>query len=311
MSLWVSIKRVSRYGLVGFFRNGFVSLSAVLIMTITLFVISLLMIAGAALNATLYEITQKVDVNVYFTTEASEDRILEVKEALEAQPEVASVTYVSREEALDNFRERHANDRLTIQALNELDENPLGASLAIQAYDTTQYEAIANFLETAPVVTQYEVPIIEKVNFFQNKSVIDRLSGIIDTSRQLAIAIAIVLGFSSLLIALNTIRLAIYTARDEIGVMRLVGAGRWYVRGPFLIAGVLYGVIAGLLVLIGLYPLTLWLGDPSERFFGAGVFNTFTYYTESFTLLFLTVMMVGIGLGVLSSYLAVRRYLKD
>lgn len=312
MSLWVNIKRVTRYGLVGFFRNGFVSLAAVIIMTITLFVVSFLMIAGAALSATLDSITQKVDVNAYFVTDASEEQILEVQSALEELPEVAAVNYVSREDALADFRARHENDELTMQALDELDENPLGASLAIQAHDPSQYESISNFLETAPVATNDEgESIIEKINFFQNQAVIERLTNIIETSRQLGIAIALIFGVASVLIALNTIRLAIYTARDEIGVMRLVGASSWYIRGPFLIAGVLYGLVAGVIVLIGLYPITLWLGEPSERFFGAGVFNTFTYYVESFPLLFLVIMGVGIGLGVFASFVAVRRYLKS
>jgi cell division transport system permease protein len=148
---------------------------------------------------------------------------------------------------------------------------------------------------------------IDTVNFNQNKAAIDRLGGIIDTSRAVGLGIALVLGLASLLIAFNTIRLAIYTARDEIGVMNLVGASHWYVRGPFVVAGVLYGVISGLLVLVLLYPLTAWLGPGSEKFFGT--FNVFTYFVGAFPLMFLAVMGAGVALGALSSYLAVRRYL--
>ena len=104
---------------------------------------------------------------------------------------------------------------------------------------------------------------IDTVNFSQNKTAIDRLTGIIDTSRTLGFAVAIILGLSSLLIAFNTIRLAIYTARDEIEVINLVGASHWYVRGPFVIAGILYGVVSGLIVLVLLYPITLYLGPGS------------------------------------------------
>jgi len=310
MGIWVDIKRISRYGLVGFFRNGFVSLSAVLILTITLFVIASLLIASAALNTTLVQLTEKVDVNVYFTTNALEQDVLNIKASLEALPEVATVEYISRDEAIERFRERHKNDQLTIQALDELEDNPLGASLAIRAKETSQYESIANFLETIPGASgSGEGAIIDKVNFFQNKAVIDRLTDIIDTSRNLGISIAVFLGLASILIAFNTIRLAIYTSRDEIGVMKLVGAGHWYVRGPFVISGVLYGLISAVIVLIILYPMSLWMGPASERFFGS--FNTFEYYTESFALIFLVVVGVGILIGSLSSYLAVRRYLKS
>lgn len=275
-------------------------------MTIALFVVATLMIAGAALSATLMQLTEKVDVNVYFSTEATEEQALAVKRALEALPEVASVAYTSREQALLEFRERHKNDQLTIQALEQLSENPLGASLAVRAKETSQYESVAKFLESQQATA--DGAAISKVNFYQNKAAIDRLTNIIDASRKIGIAAAVFLFAASLLITFNTIRLAIYTARDEIGVMNLVGASHWYVRGPFVIAGILYGVIAGLIVLIVIYPLAAWIGPASERFFGT--FNVFDYFTSEFPVVFLTVMGIGICLGALSSYLAVRRYLR-
>lgn len=302
---WTTTKRVARYGFIGFLRNGFVSLAAVLIMTITLFVTSALLIAGAALDATLQQLMEKVDVNVYFAIEASEEQVMEVKRQLESLPEVANVEYTSRDEALAEFRERHKNEASTIQALDQLSANPLGASLAIRAKETSQYESIAEFLTDK----QEGGSLISKVNFYQNKAAIDRLSGIIETSQTLGLAIAIFLAGASVLIAFNTIRLAIYTSRDEIGVMNLVGAAHWYVRGPFMIAGILYGFIAGIIVLLILYPLTAWIGPASERFFGS--FNVFDYYVGNFGSLFLTILGLGIGLGAISSYLAVRRYLRN
>lgn len=305
MSLWNTSKRVARYGLIGFIRNGFVSLSAILIMTITLFVMAMLFVSGAALQSTLGELTNKVDVNVYFTPNASEDQVLALQRDLQPLPEVASVTYTSREQALAEFRERHKNEQSTIQALDQLSDNPLGASLAIRAKETSQYASIAQFLEARQASP--DGAIISKVNFFQNRAAIDRLSSIIETSRNVGFAVAIFLAGASVLIAFNTIRLAIYTARDEIGVMNLVGATHWYVRGPFVVAGILYGVISGIIVLAVLYPIAIWLGPPSERFFGS--FNVFDYYTGEFAFLFLSIMGMGILLGAISSFLAVRRYL--
>jgi cell division transport system permease protein len=304
MSFWVTTKRVARYGLIGFIRNGFVSLSAILIMLITLFVMACLMVSGAALQSTLDQLTNKVDVNVYFTTTASEEQVMRVKEDLERLPEVASVTYTSREQALAEFRERHKNEQMTIQALDQLSENPLGASLAIRAKETSQYASIAEFLETQ----QGTDSVISKVNFYQNKTAIDRLTNIIETSRTVGAAAAVFLVAASILIAFNTIRLAIYTARDEIGVMNLVGAGHWYVRGPFVVAGILYGLISGIIVLVIMYPLALWFGPASEAFFGN--FNVFDYYVSSFPSLFLAIVGLGIALGAISSFLAVRRYLR-
>lgn len=305
MTFWTTTKRVARYGFIGFLRNGFVSLAAILIMTITLFVSSVLLIAGAALDSTLQQLMQKVDVNVYFVTTATEDQVMEVKRELEALPEVASIEYVSRDAALAEFRERHKNEASTIQALDQLSENPLGASLAIRAKETSQYESIAEFLTGK----QEGGTLISKVNFYQNKPAIDRLTAIIETSRTIGIATALFLAGASILIAFNTIRLAIYTSRDEIGVMNLVGAGHWYVRGPFVIAGILYGLISGIVVLLVLYPATAWLGPASERFFGS--FNVFDYFVGNFASLMLSVLALGISLGAISSYLAVRRYLRN
>jgi cell division transport system permease protein len=307
MALWVNVKRVTRYGLIGFIRNGFVSLSAILIMTITLFVVAALLISGAALRSVLTDLTSKVDVTVYFLPSASQTQIDSTKKDLESLPQVASVTYESPEQALAQFRDRHKGNQVELQALDLLSSNPFGAALEIRAKETSQYEGIAKYLSDEQASDQALASAIHDINFYQNKTAIDRLSAIIDTSQKLGVALAIILGLSSLLIAFNTVRLAIYTARDEIGVMNIVGAGHWFVRGPFMIAGILYGTVSGIIVMTVLYPLTAWIGPASEQFFGT--FNVFTYFISSFPFLFMVVMGSGIVLGALSSYLAVRRYL--
>ena len=313
--MWTTIKRIGRYGLVGFVRNGFVSLTAIVAMTIMLFMLVNIMISNAAMTATLQDLTNKVDVTVYFRTNASQDQIAEIQRSLQALPEVASVGYVSREQALVDFRERHKNDQLTIQALDELGGNPLGASLEIRAKQTSQYEGIAKYLQAQQDSQTDAGASIDKVNFYQNKTAIDRLTTIIDTSEKNGIAKTIFLAVCALLIVLTTIRLVIYTSRDEIGVMNLVGAGPWYVRGPFMIAGVLYGVVSSIVVLIVLYPILYYhpvligLDPTTELLFGN--FDSFTYYTAHFLLFFVVLMGTGIGLGALSSYLAVRRYLRS
>ena len=306
MSFWTTSKRVARYGFIGFLRNGFVSLSAILIMSITLFVVSSLTITGAALTNVLQQLSDKVDVTVYFTTDATQDQFDALLTSLKALPEVSAVTFKTREQALLEFQERHKNDQLTMQALDELGANPLGASLEIKAKDPSQYALITQYLENQRSASP--TTGIDKVNFYQNKEAIERLSEIIKASRSIGIALAVVLGLASLLIAFNTIRLAIYTARDEIGVMNLVGASHWYVRGPFMVAGVLYGVASGVVVLLLMYPITSWMGPGSERFLVT--FNVADYYADNFVSIFAIVMLSGVVLGALSSYLAVRRYLR-
>lgn len=307
MSLWNTTKRVARYGFIGFLRNGFVSFSAILVMTITLFVIATLLMANAALSATLVDLEDQVDVTVYFTPSATIDQVQSLQTDVQALPEVQSVTYVTADQALADFQQRHANDQLTLQALNELTGNPLGAELQVRAKDPSQYPAIAQYLE-AQQAQGDESSVIDKVDYEQNQTAITRLTQIIQTSKEIGIAIAVILGLASVLIAFNTIRLAIYTARDEIAVMNLVGASHWYVRGPFVIAGILYGIISGAIVLILLYPITVALGPGSQEFLGS--FNIFDYFLSSLPLLILIVMGSGIVLGALSSYLAIRRYLR-
>ncbi|OGC80700.1 hypothetical protein A2943_02310 [Candidatus Adlerbacteria bacterium RIFCSPLOWO2_01_FULL_51_16] len=306
---WVTTKRIFRAGFLDFWRNGFVSLSAILMMIFTLFIIGVSVFTGVILQTTLSEFRSQADMNVYFTVDAQEQRIVELKSSLEALPEVKSVEYLSREEALAAFRERHQNDQLTLQALDELEDNPLGAVLNVEAKDITQYGAIAQFLQGQQALQAGEPSVIDKINYFDeaHRAAIDRLTAITDSSKLIGFFIILVLVATTIAISLNTIRLAIYTSRDEISVMRLVGAGQFYIRAPFMVEGVLYGLIAGVITLVLFYPLTWWLGATTEDFFGG--INIFSYYLSHFPLFFLLIVGTGVVLGAVASFLAVRRYL--
>ena len=304
---WTNIKRVIKAGFVSFWRNGFVSLASVLVMTVTLFVIGSVIFLLATLDSSLNDLKSSVDVNVYLTTTAAEDDILSLKRVLEGLPEVGAVEYVSRAEALANFKERHENDQSTLDALAELSDNPLGAVLNVAATDPNQYESIANFLKSDDALVNGRQMIVAKVNYDDNKIAISVLSKIILSAQRLGLAVTVVLVIISLIIIFNTVRLAIYSARDEISVMRLVGASNKYIRGPFVISGIMYGIIAGIITLVTFYPLTYWLGTATANFFNG--INVFHYYTANFGQIFGIIMGSGVVLGAVSSYLAVRRYL--
>jgi cell division transport system permease protein len=305
---WVDTKRIIRSGFFNFSRNAFVSLSSVLVMIITLSVICSLIFLSALLNASLDTIRNKVDINVYFVSSAPEEDVLSLQKTLEGLPEVSAVTYVSREQALQDFKTRHQNDQFTLQALSELDDNPLGAVLNIKAKDPSQYEGISQYLENKPILSKDGASIVDKVNYNQNRNAIEQLSSIIKNASKLGSIVTLILVIVSILITLNTIRLAIYISREEISVMRLVGASNFYVRGPFVVVGMIYGAISGVLTLLLFYPITYWLGGASQSFFIG--FNVFAYYTRNFGQIFLIVMGSGIIIGAISSYLAVRKYLK-
>ena len=307
--MFLTIKRIIRTGFINFWRNSFVSLASIIVLVITLFVIGSLIFVNAMLESSLAQIKDKVDINVYFVTDAPEDAVLGVKKALEELVEVERVVYISREEALENFRVRHANDQVTLQALEELDDNPLRASLRIKASDPSQYGTIVSYLEdTLKDDSTGGVSIISKINYNENREVIENLVRIIDSMEKFGLVLTVTLIVASILITFNTVRLAIYTARDEIAVMRLVGASFAYIRGPFVFEGIMYGVIAALITLVAFYPLTLWLGPATEAFFGS--INIFTYYTQNFTSIFMVIMGSGIILGAVSSFLAVKKFLR-
>lgn len=303
----LDIKRVVRGGFLNFVRNGFVSLSSVLVMTITLSVITLIILSQAVLNFSLSQLQDKVDVTVFFTVGASESEILGIKGQLEQLPEVAAVEYISAEQALANFRERHSADYLTLQALEELDENPLGATLNIEAIEASEYEQIANFLESGDALQSNQQVIIDKVNYFQNKLVIDRLISITEGAKKLGLGITLVLVCISVIITFNTLRLNIYIVREEIGVMRVVGAENHYIRGPFMVEGMLYGLVSAFITMLIFYPISLWLGANMTDFLGI---NLNTYYFANFFQLFVITAVFGMLLGMISSFLATRAYLK-
>lgn len=306
--LWINVQRIAKAGFLNFTRNGFVSLASVLVMTTTLLVIGGLVFMSALLTTTLGQIQERVDINVYFVPDAETGEIENLRRSLEALPEVAQIEYVSREAALEAFRERHADDEITLQALDELGDNPLGAVLNIRAKETSQYEGIAAYLQSDAVLAGGGNPIIDSVNYLQNKTAIDRLTQVIESTEAIGFVVTLIFMIMTVLITFNTIRLAIYVSREEISVMRLVGASNMYVRGPFVVTGVLYGVISGIVTLVALYPVTYWLGPKSASFFTG--LNVFSYYTDHFGQIFLIIMGSGIVLGAVSSYLAVRRYLK-
>jgi cell division transport system permease protein len=308
MSIETDFRRIVSSGFKTFSRNTLISIASVLVMSITLLVVAGIIFLNAILSFSLAQIQDRVDINVYFYPNAQLEQIFNFEDVLIDLPEVASVEFISREEAIAEFRERHADDFLTLQALEELDENPLGASLKVHAVDASQYETIANFIEDQTLLVGGSANIVERVNFRQNEEIINRLNTITSTAHRLGLIVTIFFIVISILITFNTIRLAIYNSREEIGVMRLVGADNRYIRGPFVVEGILYGVTATLMTLGVLFPITIWISGFTTTFFGG--LDLFAYYVSNLVQIAIIVLVTGSLLGMVSSFLAVRRYLK-
>jgi len=305
---WLNCKRVLKTGFISFWRNGVVSLSAILVMVITLLIVAGVIFSSALLNHTLVSLEEKIDININLLPDVTDENVEKIKGDLETLPQIESVELLSRDEVLENFILNNEDEQTTLSALELLDENPFGSSLRIRAVDLEQYEVINQFL-----IDNYSIgeasSLIDDVNFSQKQLVISRLREIISAGEKFGAIVTIIFILLSILITLNTIRLAMYISRDEIKVMNLVGANRSYISGPFVVAGAIYGIVSSVVVLILLYPITLYIGDDTAKLFFD--LNLFTYYVSNFGQIFLIIFFSGIVLGAISSSLAITRYLRN
>jgi cell division transport system permease protein len=222
--------------------------------------------------------------------------------------DVKSATFTTKEQALEEFRKKHEGDQLTLQALEELGTNPFGASLSVVAKDTSRYEAIAKQLDDTSGLLGDSKTSIDKINYYQIKDSIDKLNNIIGWTNTVGFWLSIVFILMSCMIVYNTIRLAIFVYRDEISVMKLVGASNMFIRGPFVVESILYSVVATLLTVVIFFPATIWVTKKTVFFFEG--MNIHAFYTAHLGVLVLTLLTFGAMLTTISSLLAVRKYLK-
>ncbi len=302
--MFTILSRIVHYGFKNFWRNGLLSTATVAIMSLASVVFFGLIIFGVISDRAAVSIQDKIDISVYFKKSTGEDQILSIKTSLESLSEVKSVEYVSQDKALEIFKEKHKDDAIISQGINELDTNPLEASINIKAKLPDQYAAIANYL-SLPNLTSY----IDSVSYAKNQAVIDRLTGIVKNVSRGGLILTVLLGLIAGLVVFNTIRLAIYSNREEIGIMRLVGASNALVRGPLVVEGVISGVLAAVLSLIAAAPVVYFL-SPHLRVFIPGL-DIFHYFYANILMLFVYQVLFSVGIGALSSFVAVRRYLKN
>lgn len=306
MSLSLDLKRILREGLVAFWRNKLVSFASVLIMIISLFVLSSILFMNSVTEFTLTQLENRIDVNIYFFPTTPETEILELQNKIALIPEVSEVDYLSREKALLAFEQRHGDDELVLRSLDEISDNPLGASLNIQAHSSVQYEAIIASIESEPAVANAD--FVESINYHDNASIIKRLNHFSSVVRAIAYALTLFFIIIAALVVLSTMRIVIYANKKEIHVKRLVGAEHRYIKGPFMVMGSLYGLLAGVITVGALYPITSWLGGYTKTFFGGMDISLF--YTTNILHISIIVIGFGIVLGVVSSIIAIRKYLR-
>jgi cell division transport system permease protein len=316
--MFTGLKRIVKTGFVSFWRNGFLSFAAIVVLTLCLLSFGAIMFADVFGRAMLDEVKDKVDITVYFTQGAQESDILALQSTVDKMPEVASTTYVSSDQALADFQSKWQGNSLILDSLSEIGDNPFPAALTIKAKEPSEYAGLTDFLQSSAVTATSGASIIDNVNYGENQAIIDRLGRLIPDVERAGLALALILVVVSIIVTFNTIRLVIYTSRDEIAVMRLVGASNAYARGPFLVSGIMCGIVSGLLTLVILAGLVFWSGALIAHFAGTQVAADLSsvvsilsaYFTANIGEIFVIIMAAGIVLGAVSSYLAVRRYLK-
>lgn len=304
--MFILIKRILKSGWLSFSRDGGLAAATCLIMLIPIFLATSLFLLKDVSQFLISTVQEKADISVYFKESASEEDILKVEEEISEIPEVKSVKYVSKEEALESFVQRHKDEPVLMESLEEVGGNPFLAALNIKAFQAQQYQAVANFLDDT--LSPPLKDLVEKVDYYQRKPVIERIFALTSGMGKAGISLSVVLAIVAILVAFNTIRLAISNQKEEIKVQRLVGASNWFIRGPFLVQGVISGIFATIICLL-IFTLICWFLSPKIEILFSGL-NIWRYFTGNFFTIILIQLVTGIGLGVISSTIAIRRYLK-
>ncbi|MDD2696947.1 MAG: permease-like cell division protein FtsX [Candidatus Pacebacteria bacterium] len=301
--MFTLLKRAFRSGWKSLARDGGLVAANIFIMAMVIAMITSLFIFKDASDFLIEKLQEKVDISVYFKYETAEEDILKVKDEITNIPQVREVEYISKEEAFKRFTEKHQDNTVLMESLSEVGTNPFLASLDIKAFQANQYEAVATFLDDS----NFDY-LIEKVDYHERKPVIERIFALTSNFNKAGIVFSIILAIVAILVAFNTIRLAIYNSREEIKIQRLVGASNRFIRGPFLVQGAVCGFAAALICLLLFLVLTWGFNSKVEYLFPG--LSLFQIFVGNFWLILLIQITAGVGLGMLSSLIAVRRYLR-
>ena len=301
---WQTFVRVLKLGVINFWRNRWLSLAATLVMTLTLLIISIFTMMTLVIGKTTESIRDKMDITVYFNDSASVDQIVDFQHKIAARSDVKEVKYVSKEEALEIFKSQEAGKN--VANLIDPNENPLPRSLEVKALKAESLDQVAQFLDQKEFKA-----MIHNISYKENKVVIDRLIGITTFLKKIGWIFSSIFVLISILVILNTIRLTILTRKNEIEIMRLVGANDSFIKVPFVIEGLLYGIIATIvatiLIKIGMQIMTPLM----DQYLGISVSQQMNnFFSGNFLAIIGLEFLVGIVIGVGCSLISIRKYLK-
>lgn len=304
--MFTNTTRVIKYAFQNFFRNFWLSFVTLTILFLALTSVNTLIVLNLLADKAIKTVEDRIDVSIYFKSEVREDQIINVQTYLLAQEGVKDVTYVSREQALVNFKLRHADNPRVLESVEALGDNPLGAALIIHANDPRDYENII----TALSGDQYS-SLIEDKDFEDYRAVIDKIGRVTARLSFAMTVMAIVFGLISILIVFNTLRVAVYTHRDEIRIMRLVGATDGFILAPYILEAIIFAVFSLALTILVFYPLLGLIQPYVSTFFTADSLNLVQYFNDNFLKIFGLELAGACILNVFSALVATTKYLKD
>jgi len=301
----ISLTRIIRFALQNFYRNIWLSIITITIIILTLFSLTSLIVINAGVSQAILTIKNKVDISIYFKNSTNESTVNPLKEKISAYTNVKKVELITASEALEKFKNNHKNDPLIQKALQELDANPLGPTLTVKAHDVNLYQQILSQLKQDKIDQ-----LAEEIDYDDNKLVIERLEAISQKVQRLGLIISIIFAIISLLVVFNTIRIGIYTHKEEIGIMKLVGASNWFIRAPFLLEGIIYALLSNIIFWLLFYLAAGFLQPFLFAFFIDINFNLINYLVSHFLYIFGFELIIIIILNTISSFIAIGKYLK-
>lgn len=299
LKLWRTFKE----GAVNFGRNGWLSVAAITVISQALFIIALATLVTLGIRSMVANLENRISLSVSFNPDVEEGRILAIKDQLMKYREIAAIQYLSREAALSTFLAKSLDDPIVKQALDQIGGNPLLASLSVRAKRQADYAVITQALEQSEFQND-----IAHINYAKNAAIFERLNRMGFVAQRLGLILGGVFGLIALIITFSTIRITIYSHRQEFEIMRLVGASNLYVRMPFVFEGMLYGLCAALIALAALGVAAWFLGPMTAGALIEG--NVFRLFLRVLPWLAPAVAGIGIFLGAVSGYIAIRRYLR-
>lgn len=303
----VTFTRIVNTGAVNFVRNAWLAIAAMAVMIITLTIVLFSVITNATFSNTIAQITDKIDISVYLKDSTDQPSGEQLAKDIEKLPNVKSVTYLSKDQALERYREQNADNPALLSAIDETD-NPLPATIQIKPVDLDKIQDIRDFLGRSDVKDKWEDVTYRD----DRKEAIDKIAHATNLLRRAGIAAVLVFAFISMLIIFNTIQMAIFNRREELTIMRLLGATTWYIRGPFVVETVIYGIISAIISIVIINSLFVAASSALQASsLGLLDINYSAEYFRSHFWILLTIQLVlGILIGAVSSVIATRRYLK-